>query len=91
MRLFLIADIAVDTPETARQRLDNFREAVMPSSEWGITLYQDPDQDPIPLADCGCPICPQCNRPGCALPDCNFNMSLDHGLCAEACAARGGV
>lgn len=34
-------------------------------------------------AVCGCPLCPQCNRPACALPDCNFNMAADHGLYNE--------
>ena len=47
-RLILTVEIEVkprkgqDAKELARLRLDAFREAVQPSSEWGITFFEEP-------------------------------------------------
>lgn len=44
IRLYLVAEFEVaSSVEEARGRLDAFREAVMPSQNYGITLYEDSD------------------------------------------------
>ena len=46
VKVFMVAEVEVpklyeDSPEEGAQRqLDAFREATLPSSEWGITLYR---------------------------------------------------
>jgi hypothetical protein len=47
VKLLLTAEIEIETPsrdqdphELARLKLDAFREAVRPASEYGITLYE---------------------------------------------------
>ena len=45
IKLHLVAELeAVSSLEEARRRLDAFRESVMPSQNYGITLYEDPDR-----------------------------------------------
>jgi hypothetical protein len=40
VKLVLIAEFEdADTADEAQVILDNFREAIMPSAEWGICLY----------------------------------------------------
>lgn len=44
IKLVLIAEIAdADTLESAQAKLDDFRETVVPSMNYGITLYQYPE------------------------------------------------
>jgi hypothetical protein len=47
VKLRLVAEISVkprkgqSATEAARAKLDAFREAALPSQEWGILLYED--------------------------------------------------
>ncbi len=46
IKLYLVAEFeAVSSVEEARRRLDAFRESVMPSQNYGITLYEDIDHN----------------------------------------------
>ncbi len=46
IKLYLVAEFeAVSSVEEARRRLDAFRESVMPSQNYGITLYEDTDHN----------------------------------------------
>lgn len=46
IKLYLVAEFEVaSTVEEAREKLDAFRESVMPSQNYGITLYEDPDHN----------------------------------------------
>ena len=43
IKLYLIAEFeTASSIEEARKRLDAFRESVMPSANYGITLFEDP-------------------------------------------------
>ena len=43
IKLYLVAEFeAASSVEEARGKLDAFRESVMPSQNYGITLYEDP-------------------------------------------------
>ena len=45
IKLYLIAEFeTASSMEEARKRLDVFRESVMPSENYGIALYEDPDR-----------------------------------------------
>lgn len=45
VRLHLIAEFQnTDSPKDARRQLDAFREAVQPSQEYAITIYEDSAQ-----------------------------------------------
>lgn len=42
IKLYCVIEVAdADTVERARQRLTAFREAIVPSANYGLTIYQD--------------------------------------------------
>jgi hypothetical protein len=45
IKLYLLAEFeTASSVDEARKRLDAFRESVMPSANYGITLFEDPDR-----------------------------------------------
>lgn len=51
IKLHLIAEFeGSSTVEDARRRPDAFRESALPSQNYGITLYENPDHDTIRLS-----------------------------------------
>jgi hypothetical protein len=45
-KLYCVIEVEdADTLEEARQALDNFREAIVPSQEYGITIYEDDSRE----------------------------------------------
>lgn len=55
-----------------------------PTLDEAIDHFEQTDHDVA--ASCGCVVCPQCQRDGHNLPDCGFNLAVDHGAYAETCA-----
>jgi hypothetical protein len=49
-RILLIAEIPADTRQEALDKLDDFREAVQPASNYGVTLYRPPAGGVLPKA-----------------------------------------
>jgi|HubBroStandDraft_4_1064222.scaffolds.fasta_scaffold3275060_1 hypothetical protein len=48
IKLYLVAEFeGSSSVQEARRRLDAFRESVMPSQNYGITLYENPDYDTV--------------------------------------------
>ena len=57
IKLKLIAEIEVENVMEARRNLDAFRESVLPSENYGISLYEDHSE--VRQEGCGC-TCLEC-------------------------------